>query len=379
LLTGGVAYQTIVLPAVKYMPLQTFDKLVKLAEAGATVICHELLPGDVPGYGNLQSRMKELANLSSRLVFKNTGIKNIKKAVIGKGSFIIGNDLSELLQLTDVRREPMVDEGLHFVRRKHPAGNYYFISNVSDKKIEGWITLKTSAATVILFDPMFAKSGIGESKNPGKGSTQIYLRLSPGESCIVETSGRKLKGNKFPYINVTGNPEEIRGAWQISFINGGPSLPLAREISGLGSWTLLEGEDVKVFSGIALYRTHFSKPAENADRWLLNLGKVYETAKVILNGETMATLLGPVYEVVIPSSKMKPDNLLEIKVANSMANRITDMDKRGLPWKKFYNVNFPARLSTNRGEDGLFTAAKWQPKVSGLIGPVTITAVSYKR
>ncbi len=26
-----------------------------------------------------------------------------------------------------------------------------------------------------------------------------------------------------------------------------------------------------------------------------------------------------------------------------MTNRIIDLEKRGVPWKKFYNTNFPAR------------------------------------
>jgi hypothetical protein len=59
-----------------------------------------------------------------------------------------------------------------------------------------------------------------------------------------------------------------------------------------------------------------------------------------------------------------------------MANRIADMDRRNVPWKKFYNVNFPARLAANRGTNGLFDASKWQPLPSGLIGPVTVTPVS---
>ena len=56
-----------------------------------------------------------------------------------------------------------------------------------------------------------------------------------------------------------------------------------------------------------------------------------------------------------------------------MANRVADLDRRGVPWKKFYNTNFPARLAANRGDGRLFTAAKWTPLPSGLIGPVTFT------
>jgi hypothetical protein len=41
-------------------------------------------------------------------------------------------------------------------------------------------------------------------------------------------------------------------------------------------------------------------------------------------------------------------------------------------------VNFPARLQTNRGPDGLFSAAKWAPLPSGLAGPATLTPLKPK-
>jgi hypothetical protein len=63
-------------------------------------------------------------------------------------------------------------------------------------------------------------------------------------------------------------------------------------------------------------------------------------------------------------------------VANPMANRIADMDRRGVVWKKFYNVNMPSRLPENRGPGGLFSAAKWKPLPSGLLGPVTLTPLA---
>ena len=56
-----------------------------------------------------------------------------------------------------------------------------------------------------------------------------------------------------------------------------------------------------------------------------------------------------------------------------MANRMAALDKSGARWKTFYNVNMPSRLPENRGADGLFTAAAWQPLDSGLLGPVTLT------
>ena len=68
-----------------------------------------------------------------------------------------------------------------------------------------------------------------------------------------------------------------------------------------------------------------------------------------------------------------------MSVTNLSANRIRDLDVRGAPWKKFYNVNFPARYPENRGADGLFSAARWEPLESGLLGPVTLTPVAVVR
>jgi hypothetical protein len=127
------------------------------------------------------------------------------------------------------------------------------------------------------------------------------------------------------------------------------------------------------FSGVAKYSLDFARPGSGAQAWLLRLGKVDRTAEVFLNGQKIATLLGPEYEVVIPSSVIHARNTLEIKVANSMVNRIEYMDRRHIHWKKFYNYNFPAHERANRGADGLFDTSRWSPMDSGLSGPVTLT------
>jgi hypothetical protein len=54
-----------------------------------------------------------------------------------------------------------------------------------------------------------------------------------------------------------------------------------------------------------------------------------------------------------------------------MANRIAYLDRNNVSWKKFYNINLAAV-----GPDGGYTkfdASSWQPRESGLLGPVTIT------
>ncbi len=72
---------------------------------------------------------------------------------------------------------------------------------------------------------------------------------------------------------------------------------------------------------------------------------------------------------------MREQNTLEVAVSNLMANRIADMDRHKVLWKKFYNTNFPPRRPENKGADGLFDASHWSPRDSGLLGPVTLTPV----
>jgi hypothetical protein len=81
----------------------------------------------------------------------------------------------------------------------------------------------------------------------------------------------------------------------------GPVLPKNIITTKLGSWTDFDGDEVKNFSGTAKYSVSFKKPIGNALSWILDLGKVNETAEVILNGKKITTLIGPTFQCVIPS------------------------------------------------------------------------------
>lgn len=134
---------------------------------------------------------------------------------------------------------------------------------------------------------------------------------------------------------------------------------------------------MKNFSGTAKYTIKFEIPAGGGhDGWLLDLGRVCESAVVTLNGKELDTLISSPFRILILKDKLSDKNVLEVKVSNLMGNRIADMDRRGVNYKKFYNVNFPARRPENRGPDGLFNASKWPPRDSGLIGPVTLMPVA---
>jgi hypothetical protein len=204
---------------------------------------------------------------------------------------------------------------------------------------------------------------------------EVYLQIMAGESVILETQNETIKGNKYPYFKAIAQPQELTGNWQIKFNEGGEILPKTIETKTLQSWTDFEGDEYKNFSGTATYTHTFINPNTSKLGYWLDLGKVSESASVRINGQIIGTLLGPVYRIFVPSKLLKSQNILTIEVSNSMANRVIALEKKGVVWQQFYNINVSARLKQNLGEKGYFTTKNWTPKASGILGKVTLTAV----
>jgi hypothetical protein len=284
-----------------------------------------------------------------------------------------------------------VDEGLGFVRRTYGDGHVYFIVNHGAKAFDGSVVLAAGDPAAVVYDPMTGVYGVGKGD-----ASSLYLQLRPGQSCVVQTLARgdgslgkgalSGKGDEvpaFPYYQAAGNVVPLEGKWKVEFLDGGPELPAATSLTKLSSWVEMPG--IQRFSGTALYTISFARPATvsgaagQATAWLLDLGKVKQTAEVFLNGVKIAGLIGPDYRVVIPASDMRGQNKLEVRVSSGMLNRIEDMDRRGIVWKKFYNTNFPAHERANRGANGLFDATRLAPAESGLMGPVSLQALVIER
>jgi len=374
LYTGSVPYQTLILPNCRYIPVGTFNKIVNLADKGSTIIFYGEMPGDVAGWKDLEDNREMLVFLKEQLNFIPFGKDSISEAKFGKGRILMGENLGALLRTAGVRREKMTETGISFSRRKVYDGNYYFILNSSDKPFSGWISLASKSRSAAIFDPMTGSAGIAKAKF-SSGTTDVYLRLNPGQSLIIQTCIKRLYGSPVRYYDPSGEPSDLKGKWEISFTEGGPVLPKNQEVTELKSWTQFNDDDFRNFSGTAEYRIRFARPPGKADAWQLNLGKVCESARIFLNGNEISKLIEPGYQTVIEKSMLLPDNSLVIKVTNLSANRVAWLDRNNVHWKKFYNTNFPSRLPQNR-KNGLFDASAWAPRESGLIGPVTITPVN---
>lgn len=366
----GGNYRTILIPSCKYMPLETMQKLVTLAESGATIIFRDRLPVDVPGLGNLEKRRQAYRALTGSFGFEN--VADMSVCSKGEGRLLMGSDVAELLSMLDIFPEEMALLGLWFNRVKRAEGTCYLISNWSEKKIDQWVAIRSGEKQAAWYDPMHRQIAKARIEKVNDRQSRVYMQLDQGETLILQCYPYSFDLVDKPFRKEPLSPTVLSGEWTVTFTAGGPGLPAPFKTSKLGSWTL-RSDELKKFSGTASYRISFDKPEEEAPAWELDLGKVCESAAVFLNGEKLGTLTGPTWKLIIDAAKLDDSNELEVRVTNLMANRISDMDKRGENYKIFYNINFPARLRENTGTDGLFTAAGWEPLESGLIGPVSLS------
>lgn len=373
----GGTYQTILISSVDHMPQETLEKILALAKAGANILIYGHLPQSVPGFGNFSERQKSFQSLIGSLHFSKV-TAGIREATIGRGKVMLSDDLASLLSKADIRRESIGDNtSLQFIRRKsNQRGTYYFVDNRGDSAFNGWINIgQTDANSFALFNPMNHTSGLAIVKGD-KNNRQVYIQLSPGETCILQTGTQLLSAQKYPYVKINGAPVVINGKWLLKFDEGGPVIPKPVALDKPKYWTSLSDTDALNFSGTATYSVDFIKPKEQSKIWRLSLGMVKENAQIWLNGGQIGTLLGPAYSMDIPDSLLKRNNHLTIRVSNLMANRIRYMDRNAINYKRFYNINFPAHDAVNRGPDGLFTAKDWNIMPSGMQGPVSITPVA---
>ena len=370
--TEGNIYKTLVLPGCKYIPIETFARILKLANDGARIIIFGDLPENVAGWGDVEQKKSVFERFKSSINFTGTNNPEVKKAVFGNGSILLGTDLNELLSFAGIRREQIADHNIKCVRRICRTGYYYFLNNQGDNKFDGWIQLQAKALSAALFNPMTEEIGMANCRINKQGNLEFYARLAPGESLIVSVFTDQVSGKPYVYYDSVSAAKEITGTWKTDFISGGPVLPSSKEISKLISWTDFGGEEEKNFSGTARYTISFPRPSGKADAWLLKLGRVCESARIILNGKEKDILIGPEYQIIIDKKELKSQNTLEIQVSNLMANRIAYLDRNNIQWKKFYNVNMAAKLKQN-SKNGIFDASSWPPRESGLLGPVTIT------
>jgi hypothetical protein len=361
---GGAAYRTILVPAARFMKLETARKFIELARSGAHIVIWKNLPQSVPGWHNHVELEQELKELLGTLRFKK-GV-----ATVGKGRMLLGDDLSVLMSQTGIVREALVDHGLKFIRRRQSGEVIYFIANPSANPVDAWVPITSPCRSALLMDPMTGALGKARTRSE-KSRTAIYLQLQPGESRILRVlENMDADGPAWPILTQTGEPLVVKGPWEIRFVEGGPVLPAPAKMETLASWTGLADPEAQRFAGAGCYSTTVEVPANSGDHWLLDLGDVRESARIRVNGKAAGVLVAHPFRIDVSDLLRSGANTIEIEVTNLSANRIRNLDRRMVGWKKFHEINI---VDHNYKK---FDASQWPDELSGLLGPVKLVSMS---
>jgi hypothetical protein len=355
-LAGNTSYRAILVPDCLTIPLHTLERLQELAGKGIPVIFEKDLPEDVPGLHQLEERRKELTEL--------------KASMRKTGKARISSEIKKELSNSGIVAEALPEKGVSFIRKSSGDHTLYFVTNLSSSGCSAWIPLSVMAESIEIYDPMSGRKGLADIR-PGKRGTDIYLQLAPGESRILTCMPDKPDFQAWNYPDPDETQRiQISGKWLLSPVEGAPRLPEPVETTQLQSWTGL-GEDWEVFSGAVVYSTSFQLPDGDAGKaFMLDLGDVRETARVKINGQDLGLLWSVPFRMMVPRGILNESNTLEIEVRNLSFNRVMDLDRKGVPWKNFHEINF-VNINYNP-----YDASGAEPMPSGLLTPISLTPLN---
>ncbi len=340
--SGKSSYKAVVVPQTTHIPVKTLEKLAMFIADGGKVYFDEILPETVPGVLNLEERTERLTKLKFGIANEN----------------VTGNVL-ELLAKDGIEGEKSIAKnGLNFIKMKMEDELWYMVFNCRTENIDVPVFLNEPAKNYVFMNPINGEITLAENQNDS-----IHIQLDSERALFIRCTD---KNPDLPeHVYAQNEPVEIEGFWKIEFIEGGPVYPGNISTGKLKPWTQMGDSETSRFAGTARYSIEFNRENTTSNAFL-NLGEVMDCAHVYLNGKDFGSLLGPVYELKVDNLTQGKNELI-VEVTNVAANRIRDLDRRGVNWKKFHDINF-----VNIDYEP-FDASEWEIREAGLLGPVTLS------
>ncbi|MEB2780089.1 glycosyl hydrolase [Algoriphagus sp. C2-6-M1] len=353
--------KVLIIPETEFMPIQTLTELIRLAENGATII-FQSKPKSIPGFHTDQkSKENDFNQLWTSIPFK------VGKSTLGKGQVYLSENLGQTLEELGIYREKLVDSGLDFVRRKVEDGTYYFLVNHTGQPVNKTISLNAKAGTVMAMDPLTGNTGTIPSTNTAEG-TSVKIFLKSGESIFLKTFDEKvdLEISTWPDYSLPSKTTDISKNWKLSFTQGQPNLPAPQAMEIIKPWTNHGHPAADDFSGQASYSSEFEFSKTKGKHYLLAIDKVYESAKIWINGKYAGNTWSIPYQLDVTEHLKNGKNTIKIEVANLMANSIRYLDRNGIEWRNYHEINF-VNIDYKP-----FDASNWRTMPSGLDGKIQL-------
>ncbi|SNR65954.1 F5/8 type C domain-containing protein [Lutibacter agarilyticus] len=417
-LPNGISYYMLNLKNMKEVKLSTLRKIAELAEKGI------IITGDKP---------EQLGGYNNSLVDKQE-FEKLVKLIWSAPNTLKNKPWEEIYNSYNIPKDLVIEDGndIGYTHRKTENEDIYFFYNptenektfkctfnVANKIPELWNQLNGEITKVAAFNHNKNGTTITIVKLSSEGSVFVVFRESSNNVTSIQadyalntplvqavlSKENKIEFNisKAGVYNVKLNNGEtktikvkqisenvdISSNWKVSF----PTIKSEQKtfnFSELIDWTTHSNEEIKYFSGTAIYEKSFNinkKVLAKDVKLILDLGKVDIAAKVILNGKDLGVIWKAPYQIDITDAVKKGGNVLKIEITNQWTNRLIGdenypdlsgyYDSKEMP--EWYKNNEPAPL----GKRTTFTTYNFFKKgddliPAGLVGPIMITFKQYK-
>lgn len=373
-LPGGASYSLFVVPGHRRMnpnggmSLEVAQKLLSLVKDGAMIYFQEK-PATLIGAEADQEAFKKVINELFAEDNSTNISKNLRSHKIGEGQVFTGKfDLPSFAPLNIEKdflalENNIQAEKLAWNHRTDGSKEIYFIANQKDEQRNVELSFRVDGKVPVFYFPVSGETKSCKNRRMENGRTIIPFLLEGNESVFV------LFEEGIVDSEVTGgknNPEFVQQLildkdWQVEFDEalGGPESPVA--FQQLSDWTKNQNDNIKYYSGTAVYRTSFDWSG-NTENVCMDVGKVFNLAEVTVNGLDCGVAWTAPYRVDISKALKEGTNQLEIAVTNTWANRL--MGDHELPEED--RITWTTCAYRLEGNDLL---------PAGLLGPVTLKRI----
>lgn len=363
------------------------ENLLSLIEAGVVLHCAQSRPDTWPVLqGNAAVELR-------RRIDSLVAAGRVREARSGGWR-------AALDSVRSVRWSPSKSD-LNYHRRRVAGAELYFVANLGDD-FNGEISFAHSGKSVEIWNADTGSISPAAQYAERDGRTHLRLALRHAESALVTFSAKdanppvrvvkadggsfdvtdegKLQGRfdragRYEVTLSTGitrvievalpPPFELSGPWTLSVSAAqalSPQNPVTLKLERLVSWRQLP--ELRRYAGSATYGTEFELPTEmfRPDFGLtLDLGEVYELARVELNGYKVGTAWYPPHRLDVTAALRPGRNTLRLEVPNQMKNNFERTDGYSRPISAY-----GGKLAASSAGGDFYT------RPSGLLGPVRL-------
>ena len=370
MLPHGQSYELLVLPDTNRAKPEVLQKVLDLVEDGAWVVGRP--PTLSHRFSEADSRDQKVKQLAKQLWGTLSARKKINRTV-GKGRIFSGYTEREILAEKGIGPDLISEENqLDYIHRRTQNEDIYFIRNTSESLLNTTLTLRTNHTNPSIWDPLTGQRfTVPSFSREGEYLSMPFSIEGLGAYFIsVEENTFSLPTTDFTRFQPTEEKVQLTLSedWEVKFPDEWDTPP-SIVFPTLTSWTEHEDANIQHFSGIAAYHKTFSFTEDQLPEegpLYLDLGKVKETARVYLNGESLGIRWCEPYQYEISDVIHEGNNYLVVEVSNTLNNRLVGDHKKPKDQRK-------TKSNIKKGPNAWMTPWAEVPLISsGLLGPVQI-------